>query len=257
MREIKDGYELTESDIDSLMEAFEERVNEFHSVLRVSPIGEHFEDLIHQAFVRAGIPGVSWDGLDHKSGADLFFEKDIYLPFEWAEKPMKSPSVKTNVKKQQDPVRSDISGERLGNMMMGEKEERALEEVLQFLHDEVNYNFYLLLTRRTKRGKSYKKRALDGKGFEQYEVFIIPAEYFHQYLYPMSEWNNTGKEWQREIEEGFRLTISKSMSHQYWVSGAPYSDIKKYSIGAIEVPHTSILDERYPAEEIAQRKVGN
>lgn len=255
METVDRRIELTEDDIKRFMEEFRKRVEDFHSTLRVSPIGEHFEDLVHQAFVRAEIPGVRWDGLDHKSGADLFFDQNLSLPFEWAEKPLKAPSVKTNVKRQQDPIRSDISGERLGNMMMGEDKDTALEEVLNLLANEVNYNYYILLTRRTQRGKDYNRKALRGEGFEEYEVFLIPASYFHQFLYPVSKWTHTSKKWKRKIEKGFNLVITKSMAHQYWIQGVPYDDIKEYSLGSVEISHASILDERYPAEDIAKRKV--
>jgi len=254
MEMTKNKEKIGQEKLDSFMNNMEKRIRDYHHVLRVSPIGEGFEDMAHQAFVETGF-NVEWDGTDHKSGADLFFKNDVHLPFEWAKKPLRSPSVKTNVKKQQDPVRSDISGERLGNLMMGEKKERALEEVLDFLHNGVNYNYYLLLTRRTRRGKDYERKALNGNGFEEYEVFIIPAEYFHQYLYPVNKWNHTEKEWKREIEEGFRLLISKSMSHQYWVSGAPYEDLRKFSLGDVKVRHSTFLNDKYAPEKIAERKI--
>lgn len=255
MEETDEKIKATKDDINKLMREFEERVRDFHSILRISPIAEHFEDIVHQAFVRADFPGVKWDGLDHASGADLFFDREIYLPFEWAEEPLKAPSVKTNIKKQQSPVRIDISGERLGKLMMDADEEKALEDVIDFLVHGINYSYYLLLTRRARRGKSYEEKALQGDGFEEYEMFLIPAKYFHQYLYPIEDWEHTEKKWKKKVEKGFNMSITKSMSFQYWIQGVRYDYIKKYSLGSIEIPHTTILDERYPAEDIAKRKV--
>jgi len=198
-----------------LGEKIEEKIKEYHQFLRTPPKGEHFEDLVSQALIETGHASHGWFDGDHAQGTDIW------------DSPFGSLSLKTNKLYGKNVIRADMSSHRLTSF--GTDLDAMLDHIKSKKSD-----FYLLCTRRTDRGKEYRIREKQGGGYEEYEIFLIPANFLCVRSY---DWHEYDGGWKANVSPGFTLSIVKSMSNQFWMRGIPYQRIKPYSFRRIQVNH--------------------
>lgn len=203
---------------DEYFEIVENTIREHHKLYRYPVKGEYVEDLLSLALEHVGYDH-EWVEGGHASGADIICEND-----------QESFSVKSNTLRGVDKMRMDISSYRLtrfGN---------DINKMTEYI-DNKNFGSYLIFTRRSQRGKAYEKLKEKGGGFEEYFLFQIPSDIVTA---SDKEWEKTGSGWKAKIERGFHLSITKSMSNQYWINGIPYERVKPYCRRQFKIYHKNM-----------------
>lgn len=216
--------------LETVCDTVERKIRRHHEDFRMPLRAEYIEDALSQGFKKAGLQN-DWYGGDHGKGADIFMPEDVNCDL--TEKgEVTGISVKSNVKRQLDPIRVDISGSRLTRFDEADLDsEEVVNRMINYLANERNYDWYALSTRRKPTEKRYKEM-----NYEEYEIYMIPADIIDPTAY---EWEEDNDGWKATIEKGFHLRINESQSMQFWIDGIPYEMIEKYSIRTIRIDNVN------------------